>query len=69
MTSLACVAFLGLKAAVRDQGGRLVICNMTDFIRNVFSAKRLLTPSPQTGSVAFEEADTLADALARLAAE
>ena len=67
MTSLACVAFLGLKAAVRDQGGRLVICNMTAFIRNVFSAKRLLSPSPHTGNVAFEEADTLKDAFARLA--
>lgn len=66
MTSLACVAFLGLKAGVREQGGRLVMCNMTEFIRKVFNAKRLLTPSHHTGNVAFEEASTLADAIARL---
>lgn len=66
MTSLACVAFLGLKAGVREHGGRLIMCNMTEFIRNVFNAKRLLTPSYHTGNVAFEDADTLGDALARL---
>ena len=63
MTSLACVAFLGLKATVRDVDGRLILCNMADFIRKVFSAKRLLTPSQHTGNVAFEVADTLQDAL------
>jgi anti-anti-sigma factor len=63
MTSLACVAFLGLKATVRDMDGRLILCNMADFIRKVFSAKRLLTPSQYTGSVAFEVEDTLHDAL------
>ena len=43
------------------------MCNMTDFIRKVFNAKRLLTRSQNTGNVAFEEADSLDDALARLA--
>jgi len=66
MTSLACVSFLGLKATVREAGGRLVMCNMSDFIRKVFNAKRLLTPSQYTGNVAFELADTLADALEKL---
>jgi stage II sporulation protein AA (anti-sigma F factor antagonist) len=68
MTSLACVAFLGLKSAVREMGGRLVLCHMTEFIRKVFSAKRLLTPSQHTGNVAFEVTDSLADALEKLAA-
>ncbi|MFV1964666.1 MAG: STAS domain-containing protein [Pirellulaceae bacterium] len=63
MTSLACVAFLRLKATVRDVGGRLILCNMADFIRKVFAAKRLLTPSQHTGNVAFEVVDTLHDAL------
>ena len=67
MTSMACVSFLGLKASVRETGGRLVMCNMSDFIRKVFNAKRLLTPSQYTGNVAFEVAETLADALERLA--
>lgn len=65
MTSLACVAFLGLKHGVREVNGRLILCNMTDFIRKVFNAKRLLTPSHSTGSVAFEEADSLSEAIAR----
>ena len=67
MTSLACVAFIGLKAGVRDNHARIVMCNMSEFIRKVFNAKRLLTPSQNTGSVTFEEAETLNDALARLA--
>lgn len=63
MTSLACHAFLGLRNAVRDWQARIVLCNMADFIRKVFAAKRLLTPSPSTGRVTFEEADTLEEAL------
>lgn len=65
MTSLACVAFLGVKAGVREHGGRLMLCNMSEFIRKVFNAKRLLSPS-YYGSVAFEEAETLEDAMQRL---
>jgi anti-anti-sigma factor len=67
MTSLACLAFIGLKTNVREQGGRLVLCNMTEMIRKVFNAKRLLTPSQHTGNVAFEAADSLTAALGRFA--
>ena len=66
MTSLAFVAFIGVKHGVRELDGRLALCNMTEFIRKVFNAKRLLSPGAQTGNVAFEEADTLADAIERL---
>ena len=66
MTSLACVAFIGLKHAIRELDGQLILCHMTDFIRKIFSAKRLLTPSQNTGNVAFDDAGTLAEALARL---
>lgn len=66
MTSLACVSFIGLKHAVRELDGRLVLCNMTDFIRKIFNAKRLLSPSATTGNVAFEDAPALADAIKRL---
>lgn len=66
ITSLACVAFIGLKHAVKEVEGRLILCNMSDFIRKVFSAKKLLTPSQATGAVAFEEAESLPDAIARL---
>lgn len=66
MTSLACVAFIGLKHAVRETEGRLVLCHMTDFIRKIFNAKRLLTPSQNTGNVAFDDADTREAAVAAL---
>lgn len=65
MTSLACVAFIGLKHSVRESEGRLILCEMSEFIRKIFNAKRLLTPSHTTGSVAFEEAAKLPDALRR----
>ncbi|RMF89209.1 MAG: anti-sigma factor antagonist [Planctomycetota bacterium] len=63
MTSLACHAFLGLRNGVRDRHPRIVLCNMAPFIRKVFEAKRLLTPSPTTGRVTFEAVDTLEEAL------
>ena len=66
MTSLAFVAFIGVKHGVRELDGRLLLCNMTEFIRKIFNAKRLLSPGAQTGNVAFEEAETLADAIERL---
>lgn len=66
MTSLACVAFIGLKHSVREGEGRLILCEVSDFIRKIFNAKRLLTPSQSTGSVAFEEAETRAEAIQRL---
>jgi anti-anti-sigma factor len=68
MTSLACVAFIGVRQAMKDVDGRVVLCNMTEFIHKVFSAKRLLVRSKNSGNVAFESAATLEDALAMLAA-
>lgn len=69
MTSLACVAFIGVRQAMKDVDGRVVLCNMTDFIHKVFSAKRLLARSKNSGNVAFESAETLDDALALLATD
>jgi anti-anti-sigma factor len=69
ITSLACVSFLGLKATVRDVEGRLILCNMAEFIQKVFTAKRLLAPSRHTGNVAFQVVDTLQDALNAFAQE
>jgi anti-anti-sigma factor len=67
MTSLACVAFIGVRQAMKDVHGRIILCNMTEFIHKVFSAKRLLVRSKNNGNVAFESAATLEDALAMLA--
>lgn len=67
MTSLACVAFIGVRQAMKDVEGRVVLCNMSEFIHKVFTAKRLLVRSKNNGNVAFESAKTLEDALALLA--
>jgi anti-anti-sigma factor len=64
MTSLACVAFIGMKHAVRERDGRLLLCNMSEFIKKILHAKRLLSRSQLTGSVAFEAVASLEDALA-----
>ena len=69
ITSLACVAFIGVKQAIKDAEGRVVLCNMTEFIRKVFNAKRLLTRSPHSGYIAFESADSLQAAIDLLTAE
>ncbi len=69
MTSLACVAFIGVRQAMKDVDGRVVLCNMTDFIHKVFNAKRLLARSKGNGNVAFESAATLHDALELLASD
>ena len=66
MTSLGCVAFISVKHAIRDQQGRLILCNIRPFIRKIFTAKRLLQPSQHNGNVAFECADSLEEALEML---
>ncbi|MCA9118664.1 MAG: STAS domain-containing protein [Planctomycetaceae bacterium] len=66
MTSLACVAFIGVRQAMKDVEGRVVLCNMSDFIHKVFSAKRLLVRSKNSGNVAFESAATLEEAISML---
>lgn len=63
MTSLACVAFIAVKQAIKSHDGRVALCNMSEFIRKLFNAKRLLTRSPNSGNVAFEGAGTLQEAI------
>lgn len=66
MTSLACVSFIGVRQAMKDVDGRVVICNMSEFIHKVLSAKRLLVRPKGNGKIAFETAETLEEALAKL---
>ena len=63
MTSLACVCFIGLKHAVKEKDGRLVLCCVSEFIRKILDAKRLLSRSQHTGNVAFEAVESMDDAL------
>ena len=66
MTSLGCVAFIAVKHAARDKPARLVLCNITPFIKTIFTAKHLLQQSQLNGNVAFESAATLEAALEML---
>ena len=66
ITSLACVAFIAVKQAMKSTEGRVALCNMSDFIKKLFNAKRLLTRSPNSGKIAFEGAETLQDAIEML---
>ena len=68
ITSLACVALIGLKHAVREREGRQILANMSDFIEKVLSAKRELSPSQVHGQAAFEQAETVEEAIERLQA-
>ena len=63
MTSLACVSFIALKHAVKEREGRLLLCNVSPFIRKILDAKRLLTRSQHTGRIAFEAVGSLDDAI------
>ncbi|MBC8351025.1 MAG: STAS domain-containing protein [Planctomycetes bacterium] len=69
MTSLACVAFIGVRQAMKDVEGRVVLCNMTEFIHKVFTAKRLLVRSKSNGNVAFESAASLDEAISMLSSD
>ena len=64
MTSLACLSFIGVKHAAREVEGRLVLCNMSEFIRKILHTKRLLSPSQGRNAAAFESAEDLEHALA-----
>ncbi|MBP87155.1 MAG: hypothetical protein CMJ64_10625 [Planctomycetaceae bacterium] len=63
ITSLACVAFIAVKQSMKSNDGRVALCNMSDFLKKLFNAKRLLTRSPNSGNVAFEAAGTLQEAI------
>jgi anti-anti-sigma factor len=63
ITSLACVAFIAVKQSMKSNDGRVALCNMSEFIKKLFNAKRLLTRSPNSGNVAFEAAGTLQEAI------
>jgi len=62
MSSVGYGPFVSLRLHVTNAGGRVVLCNLSDFIKEVFTTARLLINPGSTGS-RFESADTLADAI------
>ncbi len=62
MASVGYKPFLSLRRNVIDSGGRLLLCNLSQFIADVFNAPRLINPKSE--SSLFQAADTLSDAIA-----
>jgi anti-anti-sigma factor len=65
VTSCGFLPLLSLGRKLGDVGGRMVLCELADSVRNVFRATKLLITPTLPGSV-FDERPTLATAIASL---
>ena len=68
MSSVGYGPFVSLRLHATNAGGRVVLCNLSEFINQVFTTARLLINPGSTGS-RFESADTLEDAIQMLSGE
>ena len=57
VASVGIIPFLSVNRCVREQQGRMVLCNLSDFIHEVFTITRLLI-NPGSQSSPFEWAKT-----------
>jgi anti-anti-sigma factor len=64
MGSVGCLVFLALRRRVDP--GRIVICNMTPAVYDLFNVCRLISTDYSSTVAAFEADDTLQAALTRL---
>ena len=60
--SVGVMPFLSVNRCVRQQQGRLVLCNLSDFVHQVFTTTRLLI-NPGSQSSPFEWAPTREQAI------
>jgi anti-sigma B factor antagonist len=65
VSSVAFRALLSLRRRVHDTEGRLVLCNLSPLVAEVFKVTRLLINSKSSPSM-FDERPTIADAIAAL---
>jgi anti-anti-sigma factor len=65
LTSAGYVPFLSLRRVLQKRSGRIVMCNLTDFVNEVFSTTRMLI-NPSSRTATFEWAPTREDAIALL---
>ena len=65
VSSVAFRALLSLRRRLHDTEGRLVLCNLSPLVAEVFNVTRLLINSKSSPSM-FEEQPTLAGAIAAL---
>ena len=65
IASVGVMPFLSVNKRVRENGGRLVLCNFHDFVKQVFTTTRLLV-NPKSPGSPFEWAETRDEAVAML---
>lgn len=65
MSSVAYMPFIGLRSSVRGEGGRLILCNLSDAVKEMFESTRLLI-NPKSPKSLFEYAATVEEAIALL---
>ncbi len=65
MSSVGYLPYVGLRAYVKDTGGRLVLCNLSQVVREMFDMARLLI-NRSSPKAPFEYADSVEVALEML---
>ena len=65
LTSSGYVPFLSLRRELHQRSGRIVMCNLTDFVKEVFFTMRMLI-DPSSRTATFEWVPTRDDAIALL---
>ncbi len=68
MSSVGYGPLLSLRSCVRESSGRLVLCNLSEVVKDMFHATRLLI-NPHSPKSLFEHADTIEDAVTLLSSE
>jgi len=63
MSSVGYGPLISLRGGVREMGGRLVLCQLSGVVKEMFEATRLLI-NPQSPKSLFEFTDTLDSAIA-----
>jgi anti-anti-sigma factor len=67
MSSVGYGPLISLRGRIREAGGRLILCNLTGVVKEMFEATRLLI-NPSSPKSLFEFTDTLDQAVAALTA-
>jgi anti-anti-sigma regulatory factor len=65
MSSVGYGPLISLRGRIREAGGRLILCNLTGVVKEMFEATRLLI-NPNSPKSLFEFTDTLDQAVAAL---
>ena len=63
LSSVGYMPFISLRKRVRSNGGKIVLCQLSEVVKEIFESTRLLI-NPQSPKSMFDFADTLEDAVA-----